>query len=66
MPIGQPGPVSAVRIGNPPKPIRRSYVSTSKREASEIKLGSVASNALGVSGRAMIEALIAGERDPTW
>jgi transposase len=29
-----------------------------------IKLDSVASNALGVSGRAMIEALIAGERDP--
>lgn len=29
-----------------------------------IKLDSVASDALGVSGRAMIEALIAGERDP--
>lgn len=29
-----------------------------------IKLDSVASKALGVSGRAMIEALIAGERDP--
>jgi transposase len=29
-----------------------------------IKLGSVASDAIGVSGRAMIEALIAGERDP--
>jgi transposase len=29
-----------------------------------IKLDSVASDALGVSGRAMIEALIAGQRDP--
>ncbi|GAA2372591.1 transposase [Dactylosporangium salmoneum] len=29
-----------------------------------IKLDSVASHALGVSGRAMIEALISGERDP--
>jgi len=29
-----------------------------------IKLGSVASETLGVSSRAMIEALIAGERDP--
>jgi transposase len=29
-----------------------------------IKLDSVASKALGVSGRAMIEALVAGERDP--
>src|SRR5207247_698506 len=29
-----------------------------------IKLSSVASDILGVSGRAMIEALIAGERDP--
>lgn len=29
-----------------------------------IKLGSVASHTLGKSGRAMIEALIAGERDP--
>jgi transposase len=29
-----------------------------------VKLGSVASSTLGVSGRAMIEALIAGERDP--
>jgi transposase len=30
-----------------------------------IKLSSVASDIMGVSGRAMIEALIAGERDPT-
>jgi transposase len=30
-----------------------------------IKLSSVASDLLGVSGRAMLEALIAGERDPT-
>lgn len=30
-----------------------------------IKLSSVATNLLGVSGRAMIEALIAGERDPS-
>jgi hypothetical protein len=29
-----------------------------------IKLSSVASDIMGVSGRAMIEALIAGERDP--
>lgn len=29
-----------------------------------IKLSSVASNVMGVSGRAMIESLIAGERDP--
>ena len=33
-------------------------------EDAVIKLGSVASDILGVSGRAMIEALIAGERDP--
>lgn len=33
-------------------------------EDAVIKLGSVASNVLGASGRAMIEALIAGERDP--
>jgi hypothetical protein len=29
-----------------------------------IKLDSVASDAIGLSGRAMIEALVAGERDP--
>lgn len=33
-------------------------------EDAVIKLGSVASDILGVSGRAMIEALVAGERDP--
>lgn len=33
-------------------------------EDANIKLGSVASDALGVSGRAMIEALVAGEDDP--
>ena len=33
-------------------------------EDAGIKLGSVASDVLGVSGRAMLEALIAGERDP--
>ncbi len=33
-------------------------------EDANIKLGSVASNALGVSGRRMIEAIIAGEYDP--
>lgn len=33
-------------------------------EDAAIKLGSVASQTLGASGRAMIEALIAGERDP--
>jgi len=33
-------------------------------EDAVIKLGSVASDVLGVSGRAMIEGLIAGERDP--
>lgn len=33
-------------------------------EDAAIKLGSVASDTLGVSGRAMVEALIAGERDP--
>ena len=33
-------------------------------EDGAIKLDSVASDALGVSGRAMIEALIAGQRDP--
>lgn len=33
-------------------------------EDAVIKLGSVASDVLGASGRAMIEALIAGERDP--
>ena len=34
-------------------------------ETANIKLGSVASDVLGVSGRKMIEALIAGERDAT-
>ena len=33
-------------------------------EGAGIKLSSVASDAVGVSGRAMIDALIAGERDP--
>jgi transposase len=33
-------------------------------EDAGIKLGSVASNVLGVSGRQMLRALIAGERDP--
>ena len=33
-------------------------------EDSGVKLSAVASNVLGVSGRAMLEALIAGERDP--
>jgi transposase len=33
-------------------------------EDANIKLGSVASNVLGVSGRAMIEAIIRGEHDP--
>jgi transposase len=32
-------------------------------EGANIKLGDVATNVLGVSGRAMLEALIAGERD---
>ncbi len=34
-------------------------------EDAGVKLSSVASNTLGVTGRAMLEALIAGERDPT-
>src|SRR5213593_1359812 len=34
-------------------------------ETANIKLGSVATDVLGVSGRAMLEALIAGERDAT-
>jgi len=33
-------------------------------EQANVKLGSVASDALGVSGRQMIEAIIAGENDP--
>ena len=33
-------------------------------EDASIRLGSVASDVLGVSGRAMLRALIAGERDP--
>ena len=33
-------------------------------EGAGVKLSSVASDAIGVSGRAMIDALIAGERDP--
>jgi transposase len=33
-------------------------------ETANIKLGDVASDVLGVSGRAMLKALIAGERDP--
>jgi len=33
-------------------------------EGANIKLASVATDVLGVSGRAMLEALIAGERDP--
>lgn len=34
-------------------------------EAANIKLGSVASNVLGVSGRDMLEQIIAGQDDPT-
>src|SRR5436309_858489 len=34
-------------------------------ETADLKLGSVATDVLGVSGRAMLEALIAGERDAT-
>lgn len=34
-------------------------------EDANIKLGSVASNVLGVSGRAMLEQLIAGQEDPS-
>ena len=34
-------------------------------ESANIKLGSVASDVLGVSGRSMIEALISGEKDAT-
>ena len=34
-------------------------------EAANLKLGSVASNVLGVSGRAMLAALVRGETDPT-
>ena len=34
-------------------------------EDANIKLGSVATDVLGVSGRAMLEGIIAGERDPT-
>ncbi|MBA2552462.1 MAG: hypothetical protein H0V10_01945 [Geodermatophilaceae bacterium] len=33
-------------------------------EAAEIKLSSVAADNTGVSGRAMLEALISGQRDP--
>jgi hypothetical protein len=34
-------------------------------EGANIKLGNVVSDVLGVSGRAMLDALVAGERDPT-
>ncbi|MCR4398265.1 MAG: IS110 family transposase [Firmicutes bacterium] len=34
-------------------------------EGANIKLGSVATNVLGVSGRAMLEALVRGEEDPS-
>jgi transposase len=34
-------------------------------EGANIKLGTVVSDVLGVSGRAMLEALVAGETDPT-
>ena len=34
-------------------------------EGANIKLGNVVSDVLGVSGRAMPEALVAGETDPT-
>ncbi|HXW06014.1 MAG TPA: IS110 family transposase [Vicinamibacterales bacterium] len=34
-------------------------------ETANIKLGDVATDVLGVSGRAMLKGLIAGERDPT-
>jgi transposase len=34
-------------------------------EAANIKLGDVAADVLGVSGRAILEALVAGEQDPT-
>jgi transposase len=39
-------------------------VNTKALEDAGIKLSAVASNIVGVSGRAMLEALIAGERDP--
>ncbi len=35
-------------------------------EGANIKLSSVASDVLGKSGRAMIEAMIAGEENPEW
>lgn len=34
-------------------------------EGGNIKLSSVASNVLGVSGRSMLEAMIQGETDPS-
>ena len=34
-------------------------------EDANVKLGSVASDVLGVSGRAMLEAIVEGEQDPT-
>jgi transposase len=43
---------------------RTNLVQERTRELQRIKLTSVATQTLGVSGRAMIEALIAGERDP--
>jgi transposase len=53
---------------------RKTQIAERQREANRlhkvlqdagIKLSSVASDVLGVSGRAMVEALVAGTRDPT-
>src|SRR5213080_2303674 len=51
------------------KPLVQAHTSECQRiqkvlEDAGIKLGSVASHVLGVSGRAMLRALVAGERDP--
>jgi transposase len=52
----------------PPEPVRRLRDLTRYRKklikTPGIKLDSVASDVLGVSGRAMLRALLAGERDP--
>ena len=69
-PVRQPEPIRQLRdLTRYQKRLIQDRTRESNRvakvlEDAVIKLGSVASDVLGVSSRAMIEALIAGERDP--
>ncbi len=55
-------PATASGSSRPTPP--RSSASSRTLEDAGIKLDSVAAEVLGVSGRAMLTALVAGERDP--